>query len=99
MSIMIRFRSWIVGLILLCCFAFGPVLAKHQQSTSQSTIVPRSPEKTKEVPIVKRDSTLWGRSVSENTRFANELDWVFGGKHQIGWSLYSSLIAQKIGAV
>ena len=89
-----------IALILLCSFALGPVLARLQNSAKQSAVVPSpiSPEKSTEGSRINRDPTLWERSVSENTRLANEMDWVFGGKHQFGWSLYSSLIAQKIGA-
>src|SRR5262249_40891429 len=41
---------------------------------------------------------LWLNSVAENTRLSQQLDWVFGGTHQPGWSLYSLLIAQAVGA-
>src|SRR6185369_1268884 len=106
MSIMVKFHivkshSLLIGLILLCSLAFGPVLARQQSTEKQTTVIipaNSSSATSKDVSKINRDRTFWERSVSENARLANEMDWIFGGKHQTGWSLYSSLIAQKIGA-
>jgi D-alanyl-D-alanine carboxypeptidase len=36
-------------------------------------------------------------AAARNAALQNELDWIFGGKHQRGWFLYTSLIAQTLG--
>jgi uncharacterized protein YcbK (DUF882 family) len=35
-------------------------------------------------------------AAARNATLQNDLDWIFGGKHRRGWSLYNSLIAQTL---
>src|SRR5882724_7471430 len=98
---MVRYVFSLVLLILTCSMAFLLVGRSQQPAAKQSTVlVPanRSSAESKDVAKIDHNTALWERSVSENTRLKSEMDWIFGGKHQTGWSLYSSLIAQNIGA-
>jgi D-alanyl-D-alanine carboxypeptidase len=98
---MFRYYSSLAVLILMCSVGFVAVAGRQQPVTKQSTVVipaNGSSAKANEVARIDHDAALWERSIAENTRLQNEMDWIFGGKHQTGWSLYSLLIAQNIGA-
>src|SRR5581483_3186219 len=103
-------KSFPVLLVAAILSISGFSLALQQQSkTNQATVIIPSDNKqpsveTKDVSKLSRStasnsaSELWQHSISENTRLSKELDWVFGGTHQAGWSLYSALIANVVGA-
>jgi D-alanyl-D-alanine carboxypeptidase len=38
----------------------------------------------------------WARAAHQNVQLRNNLDWVFGGKTQHGWALYTPLIAHTL---
>ena len=41
-------------------------------------------------------SSAFDVAAAQNVTFKNQLNWVFGGKRQLGWYLYASLISQLI---
>lgn len=43
-------------------------------------------------------SPLFASAALRNTQLQSELNWVFGGKNQRGWQLYTPLISSMIGA-
>jgi D-alanyl-D-alanine carboxypeptidase len=43
-----------------------------------------------------KPSSLFSEAVGKNITFRNELNWIFGGKQQHGWSLYDLLIGKTL---
>lgn len=79
---------------LLCGIAFYFSTAYGQTSSSGPSVA-----KTSSVVRVesKGSTTVFSRAAVENARLRNSLQWTFGGRQQMGWSMYVPLISHAVG--
>ncbi|HEV2705112.1 MAG TPA: D-alanyl-D-alanine carboxypeptidase family protein [Pyrinomonadaceae bacterium] len=70
--------------------------SNHAQASSgaRPTVATRE-RRTAEAPAASK-SAVFETAAAQNVTFKNQLNWVFGGKRQLGWYLYAPLINQLI---
>src|SRR4051812_11439565 len=67
------------------------------QSKTESTVKPTSRVTDRTTPTRAKASTVaFAAAASQNAALRNELTWTFGGKQQLGWSLYELLIGKTL---
>ena len=78
------------GLLVLTALKTVTSIGQTKQSLGNSTVKPTADIRPTSVP----DPFL--EAAAENSVLRNDLKWVFGGKEQRGWSLYTPLIQNLI---
>ncbi|MDX6385947.1 MAG: zinc D-Ala-D-Ala carboxypeptidase [Blastocatellia bacterium] len=83
----------LVALALLIGVSFYAHISRGQSQSqkSDSKVKP-----TIAVTSAKPAASDLKTAAARNATLQNDLDWIFGGKHRRGWSLYNSLIAQTL---
>jgi zinc D-Ala-D-Ala carboxypeptidase len=76
------------GLVILTALKTVTSLGQTKQSSGNSVVKP-----TAEIRPV---SGAFSAAAAQNAMLRNDLKWVFGGKEQRGWSLYTALIQNLI---
>jgi LAS superfamily LD-carboxypeptidase LdcB len=86
----------VVGLFFL--FGFKSGFAKQARSAKATTeSAPASLERLS-APASVASSAVFASAALRNSQLQSDLNWVFGGKTQRGWQLYTPLISRMIGA-
>jgi hypothetical protein len=88
------FAVFLVGLVFH--FIFGKDNAYAQMSTER-TLVSKT-ARTSLSGSAGSSAARFAGAAGQNAKLRNSLSWVFGGKTQTGWNIYTPLISQAIGA-
>src|SRR3954468_16198557 len=96
-----------VAVALTLAFATFPGFGQERNRTVNST-APETSLTKKEALIVEKNaptavtsvastvSPVWAQAATQNSSLRTGLNWLFGGKQQHGWYLYSGLIGQLL---
>ncbi|MGA9768126.1 MAG: D-alanyl-D-alanine carboxypeptidase family protein [Blastocatellia bacterium] len=102
-------RLFIGSVALLACLFFfvgfksgfakqaGAAKSTERATASQSVSLERLSAPANSAPAANAGA-LFTSAALRNSQLQSDLNWVFGGKSQRGWQLYTPLIASMIGA-
>src|SRR5829696_5293774 len=88
------FAVFLVGLVFH--FIFGKDSA-YAQMSSERTLVSKTASTSSSAATSPNAARFVG-AAGQNAKLRNSLSWVFSGKTQTGWNIYTPLISQTIGA-
>ena len=93
------FYSSVVGIVaggLALQFGVGGIDA-YAQKVAGGPLVTKTAKVSAVKPLeTKAVSPAMARAAAVNSNLKNSLRWTFGGKTQLGWNIYSSLIAETL---
>jgi hypothetical protein len=76
--------------------AQSPSLRKSEPTASEARPTVATRERRAPAAAEASKASAYSAAAAQNVTFKNQLNWVFGGKRQLGWYLYAPLIGQLL---